>query len=416
MRNLFYLVRKDFKRKWKNPVVILGFLFIPIVFTVIFGMVFGSGGEGTLPQVKIFAADNDQSLISRLLLGALTQGELNELIELEAIEEDEGRKLLDRGKASALLIIPENFGQNIWDGQSTEILLIKNPAEQFLPQIAEEILDTMTLVLSSLRHLFADELDTVRELADLEEFPDEAISALSLQFKDRIDGASKYLFPPVISLKQITLSEEKEDVENLSVQAHILPAIAVMFLLFICNAVFEDILSEKESGTLMRLRISPVNLTEYIWSKIVISTLIGILCTSLLIILGRVLFSIHWGDPAAVALLVLCLNILIAGFIAFLFSFVRTERQAGALLTTVILLMSMLGGSMVPVENYPPVILIFSKLTLNYWGITAFKKIMRGESLATILPILLVMVVAGVMLSIMGSYFLNKNLKKGISQ
>jgi ABC-2 type transport system permease protein len=189
-----------------------------------------------------------------------------------------------------------------------------------------------------------------------------------------------------------------------------------MFLLFICNAVFEDILSEKESGTLMRLRISPVNLTEYIWSKIVISTLIGILCTSLLIILGRVLFSIHWGDPAAVALLVLCLNILIAGFIAFLFSFVRTERQAGALLTTVILLMSMLGGSMVPVENYPPVILIFSKLTLNYWGITAFKKIMRGESLATILPILSVMVVAGVMLSIMGSYFLNKNLKKGISQ
>lgn len=416
MRNLFYLVRKDFKRKWKNPFVILGFLFIPIVFTVIFGMVFGSGGEGTLPQVKIFAADNDQSLISKLLLGALTQGELNELIELEAIEEDEGRKLLDRGKASALLIIPENFGQNIWDGQSTEILLIKNPAEQFLPQIAEEILDTMTLVLSSLRHLFANELDTVRELADLEEFPDEAISALSLQFKDRIDGASKYLFPPVISLKQITLSEEKEDVEDLSVQAHILPAIAVMFLLFICNAVFEDILSEKESGTLMRLRISPVNLTEYIWSKIVISTLIGILCTSLLIILGRVLFSIHWGDPAAVVLLVLCLNILIAGFIAFLFSFVRTERQAGALLTTVILLMSMLGGSMIPVENYPPVILIFSKLTLNYWGITAFKKIMRGESLATILPILSVMVVAGVMLSIMGSYFLNKNLKKGISQ
>jgi ABC-2 type transport system permease protein len=416
VRNLFYLVRKDFKRKWKNPVVILGFLFIPIVFTVIFGMVFGSGGEGTLPQVKIFAADNDQSLISGLLLGALTQGELNELIELEAIEEDEGRKLLDRGKASALLIIPENFGQNIWDGQSTEILLIKNPAEQFLPQIAEEILDTMTLVLSSLRHLFADELDIVRELADLEEFPDEAISALSLQFKDRIDGASKYLFPPVISLKQITLSEEKEDVENLSVQAYILPAFAVMFLLFICNAVFEDILIEKESGTLMRLRISPVNLTEYIWSKIVISTLIGILCTSLLIILGRVLFSIHWGDPAAVALLVLCLNILIAGFIAFLFSFVHTERQAGALLTTVILLMSMLGGSMVPVENYPPVILIFSKLTLNYWGITAFKKIMRGESIATILPILLVMIVAGVMLSITGSYFLNKNLKKGISQ
>ena len=416
MRYIFHLVRKDFKRKWKNPSVILGFLFIPFVFTLIFGMVFGSGGEETLPQVKIFVVDNDQSLISGFMLGALTQGELSELIDLEELEEEEGRKLLDRGKASALLIIPENFGDNIWEGKPTEILLIKNPAEQFLPQIAEEILDTMTLGLSSLRQVFADELTTIRDLAELEALPDESISAISLQFKDRIEGLSKYLIPPVISIKQITLSEEKEEVSDMTVQAYILPAIAVMFLLFICNAVFEDVLTEKESGTLMRLRVSPVNLREYIWSKIVTSTLIGILCTSLLIILGRVIFSINWGNPVSVALLVLCLNILIAGFISFLFSFVRTERQAGALLTTVILLMSMLGGSMVPVENYPPVILKFSKLTLNYWGITAFKNIMRGEPLSAIAPILLFMVVAGVLLSILGSYFMNKNLKKDISQ
>jgi ABC-2 type transport system permease protein len=322
---------------------------------------------------------------------------------------------LDRGKASALLIIPENFGDNIWEGNPTEILLLKNPAEQFLPQIAEEILDTMTLGLSSLRQVFADELKTIRDLTEMDVLPDESISAISLKFRDRIDGLSKYLIPPVLSIKQITLSEEKEEVSDTSVQAYILPAIAVMFLLFICNAVFEDILTEKQVGTLMRLQVSPVSLREYIWSKIVTSTLIGILCTSFLIILGRIIFSIHWGDPVSVALIVLCLNILIAGFISFLFSFVRTERQAGALLTTVILLMSMLGGSMVPVENYPPVILKFSKLTLNYWGITAFRNIMQGEPLSAILPILFFMVVAGVLFSIFGSYFLNRNLQKGIS-
>jgi ABC-2 type transport system permease protein len=415
VRNLFHLVRKDFRRKWKNPAVILGFLSIPLVFTLIFGMVFGSGGEEVLPQVKILAVDNDQSLVSGFVLGALTQGQLKELIDLEKIEEEEGRKLLDKGKASALLIIPENFGDHIWEGKPTEILLIKNPAEQFLPQIAEEILDTMTLGLSSLRQVFAGELDTIRTFTKLDEFPDETISTLSLQFKDRIEGLSKYLIPPVISIKQITLSVEKEGVSDLSVQAYILPAIAVMFLLFICNAVFEDVLTENETGTLMRLRVSPINLREYIWSKIVTSTLIGILCTSLLIILGRVIFAINWGNPVSLALLVLSLNILIAGFISFLFSFVRTERQAGALLTTVILLMSMLGGSMVPVENYPPVILKFSKLTLNYWGITAFKDIMRGDPLAAIMPILFFMVVAGIVLSLFGSYFMNKNLQKGIS-
>lgn len=415
MKNIIHLVRKDFKRKWKNPTIILGFLLIPFVFTLIFGMVFGSGGEDTLPQVKILAADNDQSLISSFLLGALTQGELAELIDLEDVEEEQGRKLLNRGKASALLIIPKSFGDNIWEGQPAEIVLIKNPAEQFLPQIAEEILDTMTLGLSALRQVFANELDTIRDMTELDKFSDETLKALALQFRDRIEGMSKYLIPPVISLRQITLSEEKEKVSELSIQAYILPAIAVMFLLFICNAVFEDVLTENESGTLMRLRVSPIHLREYIWSKIITSTLIGILCTSVLILLGRFIFSISWGNPAAVALLVLCLNILIAGFISFLFSFVRTERQAGALLTTVILLMSMLGGSMVPVENYPPVILKFSKLTLNYWGITAFKNIMRGEPFATIVPILVTMVVVGLVLSIMGAHLLNRNLQKGIS-
>jgi ABC-2 type transport system permease protein len=189
-----------------------------------------------------------------------------------------------------------------------------------------------------------------------------------------------------------------------------------MFLLFICNTVFEDILREKESGTLTRIRISPASMTEYIWSKIITSTLIGIICTAALIVLGRIFFSIFWGDPFALALLVLCLNILIAGFIAFLYAFVRTERQAGALLTTVILLMSMLGGSMVPVENFPPLIASFSKLTLNYWGITSFKRLMRGESLVAIFPILIFMVFAGIVFSVVGSFFLNNNLKKGIAR
>lgn len=416
MKNLFHLVRKDFVRKWENPVVILGFLLIPFVFTLIFGFVFGAEGEDTLPRVKILTVDKDKSFISELVLRALTQGDLNELIEMEQVEEEEGYRLLDRGNASALLIVPKNFGQSVWDGEQTELLLVKNPSEQFLPQIAEEVLDTLTLILSSLRHIFTDELNTIREFDELDKFPDEAISTLSIKVKNRIEAVSKYVFPPIISLKQKTLSEEKGEGSDLSIYSYILPAIAMMFLLFICNTVFEDILREKETGTLTRIRISPASMTEYIWSKIVTSALIGIICTAALIILGNIFFSISWGNPGDVALLVLCLNILIAGFIAFLYAFIRTERQAGALLTTVILLMSMLGGSMIPVENFPPVIVNFSKLTLNYWGITAFKILMRGESLAAIFPILICMVLAGIVFSVIGSFFLNNNLKKGIAQ
>lgn len=417
MTNIIHLLRKDFKRKWRNPVVIIGFMLIPLVFTLIFGMVFGSSDEQTLPKIAVLAADNDQSLLSGLFLGALTQGELSKLIELKNMEEKEGREQLDKGKASALLIIPKDFGKKVWDGQPAEILLIKNPSEQFLPQIVQEITDTASLLLSSLFSVFSDEVSTIRALAESEKLNNEEIASISVQIKDRLEGISKYVFPPVISLKEktVTKDRERETERSLSVHGYILPAIALLFLLFVCNAVFEDILREKESGTLLRMTVSPLKLNEFIWSKIIISAVIGMMSTLVLVLLGKFLFSIHWGNFVTLLFIVICINILIAGFIAFLYSFIKTERQAGAVLSTVILIMSMLGGSMIPVQNFPPFMLNFSKLTINYWGIQAFLKNMLGDPQHEIVPILVVMLIAGLILASASTYFLNRSLRKGIS-
>ena len=416
MKNIFLLTGKDFRRKWRNPVVIIGFLLIPFVFTLIFASIFGaSEDEEALPRISVITVDKDKSLLSRFFLSSLSQGELKKLLSLQEAEEAKGRKLLDKGKASALLIIPENFGDHLWEGREVEILLLKNPAEQYLPQIVQEICDTASLLFSSLFSVFSDELDTIKGFVDDNQFSDENVSMISIKFKSKFESISKYVFPPVISLTEKTRAEEeKEEASALTISSYILPAIAVMFLLFICNVVFEDILREKESGTLMRMTVSPLKLSEFIWSKIVTSAAIGMICTLVLIVLGRFIFSIQWGHPLLVLAVVFCLNIVMAGFIAFLYSFVRTERQAGAVLSSVILVMALLGGSMIPVDNFPPLVQTFSKFTLNYWGILAFHKTMLQDPIREIFPILLSMVVVGLLLSLLGSYFLEKSLRKGL--
>ena len=162
------------------------------------------------------------------------------------------------------------------------------------------------------------------------------------------------------------------------------------------------------------MTISPLKISDFIWSKTLISAIIGILCTFILIALGRIIFSIHWGNPVLLFFIVICLNFMIAGFISSLYTFIRTEQQAGAVLSSVIMVMSLLGGSMVPAESFPPFILNISKLTLNYWGIQAFRKAATDAPFREIFPILLGMILAGIFFSIVGSYFLNKNLKKGL--
>ncbi|TET70691.1 MAG: ABC transporter permease [Candidatus Aminicenantes bacterium] len=413
MKNLLLLARKDFIRKWRNPIVIIGFTLIPVVFAFIFGLIFGTSQERTLPRISVLAVDEDQSLFSEFFLSSFKQGELNKIIDLKKVDKEQGLKLMNKGKASALLIIPQKFGEKIWEGQPVEISLLKNPSEQFLPQIVEEICDISSLLFSSLFSVFSDELGTIKKFIDEGNFPDIEISSFSVQLKRRIESISKYVFPPIISLKQKTI-KEKEKESPLSIQAYILPAIAVMFLLFICNVVFEDILKEKKMGTLLRMTVSPLKISDFIWSKILISTIIGILCTFILIALGRIIFSIHWGNPFLLFFIVICLNFMIAGFISSLYTFIQTEQQAGAVLSSVIMVMSLLGGSMVPAESFPPFILNISKLTLNYWGIQAFRKAATDAPFQEIFPILLGMILAGIFFSIVGSYFLNKNLKKGL--
>lgn len=416
MKHIPILVWKDFKRKWKNPIVIIGFLLIPVVFTFIFGLVFGPQREEILPRISLLVVDDDKSLVSNFLTTAMSQGELKKMVELEPIESEEiGRQLLSKSKASALLIIPKNLGKDILDGKQAEVLFLKNPSEQFLPQIAEEIADTATLIMSALVEVFSEEVDLIKGFSELDKIPDMDMSALSIKIKNRIEGISKYVFPPVISLKQQTIKKEEEDSkDSITVQGYILPAMAILFLMFICNVVFEDILRETKSKTLMRMSLSRMSMAEFIWSKIVSSALIGILCTLVLIGFGAVFFSIKWGNMFIVFLIVLCLNILIAGFIAFLYIFIRTEQQAGAVLSSVILVMSLLGGSMVPVENFPEFIQKISKLTVNYWGIKAFHSTIMKEPFVELIPILLGMVFVGVLLSFACSFFIQNNLKKGL--
>lgn len=415
MKNIFLLARKDFIRKWRNPIIIIGFLLIPIIFSSILGMIFGGSEEEALPRIHVLAVDKDQSFFSEFLLTSFKQGELSKMFDLKKVEEEEGRKLMDRGKASALLIIPQKFGDDIWNGKPVELSLLKNPSEQFLPQIVEEVCDISSLLFSAIFSVFSEELGILRGFIDTEKFPDTEISTLIIQAKHRIEGISKYVFPPVITIKQKTKEEKKEEKEtSISVYGYILPAMAVMFLLFICNIIFEDMLREKEKGTLLRMSISPMKISDFIWSKILTAAIIGIICTLTLVILGRIIFSIRWGNPFSVFLIVFSLNILIAGFISFLYSFVRTERQAGAVIAPVVLVMSLLGGSMVPAENFPPFIQNFSKLTVNYWGIKAFHLTVVGEGFQRVFPILIGMVFAGIFFSLLGSYFLNRSLRRGL--
>lgn len=67
-------------------------------------------------------------------------------------------------------------------------------------------------------------------------------------------------------------------------------------------------------------------------------------------------------------------------------------------MSSVIVVMALLGGSMVPVSNFPSFVQKLSRLTVNYWGLEAFRKNIMGEPVSQIWPIALGMLVVGVLI------------------
>ncbi len=73
---LHVLVAKDLRRAWRNPVPYLIHLCLPLVITAMLGLIFGGAGRqqgGGLGKIRVVIVDEDDSVVTRFLRGALSQ-------------------------------------------------------------------------------------------------------------------------------------------------------------------------------------------------------------------------------------------------------------------------------------------------------------------------------------------------------
>ncbi len=102
---------------------------------------------------------------------------------------------------------------------------------------------------------------------------------------------------------------------------------------------------------------------------------------------SRLIFGVRWGDPLTAALLLVVFALVGAGAGMILGSVFRTEQQAGAVSLLLALGLGALGGSMVPLEVFPPAMKTVAHLTPHAWGIDAYSDLIRhGGGLRGVLP------------------------------
>ena len=252
-------------------------------------------------------------------------------------------------------------------------------------------------------------------------------------FYNKLKSADKYLYPIPIAVQetgpnsqprrpgartdgaapQETQAQPPAKKSHFVVMEYILPGLALFGIFFVGQVVLLDIYSERTQHTMARLFTAPVTVTAFLTGKTLGGFVISLLSLILLQVLGSLAFGMDWGSPGLVLLVDGIAVLGISGLCLLVFCLARTQAQAGAVLSAVILSMSLFGGSFVPMAMLPPFFRWISLFTLNSHLIEAYYSVMYRNDLSSVAFRLSAVTLFGVLSMALGMVFLRRRIGKG---
>lgn len=370
-----FVIKKDLRQLFGRPLILLLWAGIPFAIGTLITLM-SSGGN--LPKAQVLVVDEDESLVSQVIVGAMGTGPVQEMIELETVSRAAGDARIEAGDGTALLIIPDGFGDAFLAETPTELTLRTNPAQVVLPELVEQ--GTRVLVDGGfyLHRILGDELRVVAE-GDTTTATVTQAAATTLRASQRL---KPYLFPPAI---QVEAAVEDADAFPVTFAFLMMPGMLIMALLFTAQGLGITYWDEREGGTLRRLAGTPTSVTLLLLGKLVAGACITAVICAVLLAIGMGYHGLPWVRfPLALVWMVT------AGMVFYLalalVQFLTPHRRAGTFATNLITLpLLMAGGSFFPMETMPGWLAQVGQWTPNGYALTQLQAILLGTSNAATL-------------------------------
>lgn len=401
---------KIFMRDIKG--MMLSFL-LPIALITLFSLAFGGLGNPDKKQqaVSIFISDLDQTEISENVVKKLD--ELDE-INIEPVDFEKGKSEIMNGNKLAMLAIYKGFADSVNAGNKEPIELYYDEAREMEAGLVQyalvsnlmEILGSQSMkkkILKSVNQRYPDIDPSI--MASIEE-------EIGLQFESSDDNASGGNIMDQMSGLKITSLSRKESVNWGLIQSF--AGTAVMMLLFSVAAMGSSILGEREDGTLKRLLYSPVNPLKIMFGKMIYAIIISTVQLLVMLVFSNLVLGLDLGNNLFyLFLVVVATAFACSGFGVFIAAISTTRKQAEGLSTIVILIMSAIGGSMIPIFFMPAFMQKMAVISVNYWAIHGFYDVLGRE--AQFVPFITkvgVLFLIGILMSTISAMLFKRNVLK----
>ena len=357
---VFASARKDLARWSQDRASMLIWLGIPFLIGGLITSMIGGGGR--TPSGILLLVDQDESMLSGLVAGAYSQGDLAELITVREVDLDEGEALVEAGEASGLLIIPDGFGDAFVNETPVTLTLKTNPSQTILPGIIEDVTEILLDAGFYAQQIIGPQIRQIQE-ADLGGVPtDVFVAAIAVQIQNRIEAVAPKLFPPVIDV-QIVEPPPAEPQPDFALLY--LPGIVLMAILFAANSLAADYWQERDNGSLRRLVSAPGQLYRFVAGKALAAATVFFALSLLTLMIGFAYHGVAWAKlPSSLLWLAVSGTGLFAWFAALQMMF--PNQKAANLVTTILLFpLLMAGGSFFPLAALPDFIASIGRMAPN---------------------------------------------------
>jgi len=371
------LVRKDLKLFFNDRKAVVVGLLAPIILASFFGYLFGGqGGNAETSKVPVLVIDQDGSDISRGLIAQLS-GDKN--LDVKPSTLDAAREAVRKGKATAAIVIPKDFGRDAGRALFTgagkpELGLLYDPShnvelgmvkgilsgavmqavskEMFTGRGGREMVDESLARVENDTQLAADDRKALRDLLggvrELNERQDER--------REREGAPGQAELSRGLTMPYETREEAITSGQNVEYNgyAHSFGGMGVQFILFMGLDVGIGLLMLRQMGLWQRLRAAPLSRTMLLGSRTVSASLIAGFILLVLFGFARVVFGVRiLGSFAGFVGVCAAFSLMTAAFglmIAAIGGTVEATRGYSIMAT---LIMVMLGGAWVPTFVFP---------------------------------------------------------------
>lgn len=371
---MFHIVYKDLLQAFKDIKGLLLSFLLPIVLITLFSLVYG-GFQSSVKDSKqdILFCDADSSQASLDLLKELQADEGLNVIQKPL---KEGEKLIADGDYPSALMVYEGFEDSVQNGGKAPVEFIYDESRSM------EMGLTQGALMSTLMP-FLGELGSKKQIHSFidkkyeDELPQEIIDEIHTDIESQFDGGDTESVFKVDELVARAISV-KADLPWGLIQAF--AGTSIMMLLFSIASMGGSIIREKELGTMKRILYSPIKPWQIMMGKFGSGVVYAMIQMTILILFSWLVFGLDvFRNFGGLFILTIAISLAVSGFGILIASFAKSQKQVESLSLIIILVMSALGGSMMPLFLFPEFLKGVAHFTVNYWAIDGFYDVLGRD-------------------------------------